>query len=278
MTTTVTPIYQLKEVMFGQAFDVQQIVGATPLYDLKSSLNVKYNVFPTTVPPNPGALNYFGIGIGGRRNVSSQNLTEPQPILTTNMDLYQPIPIRMVPVSQDLSSSEQSQYRIRYIKTVNGQQYVCYMLKVLTKDNSQVQFTIKDSQGNLQPYVPDYSNLSPTPPTPSTDGTITSVGAEINVELEMTLTVTGQEISEAISILYNGDARYATISEIGYYTGCDQIESYTNYQGQSQNYTEALNAHLHTQYTFNGFDLSTPSSSFVQSIDVSSGRVVLLGS
>ena len=276
-TTNITPLTQIKQVLGGQAFNIQQILGLTPLYDLQSSLNAKYGVFPTTKPNSPGALNYFGIGIGGRRIVSSQNLTQPQEILSTNMDLYSPIPIRVVPFDQDLSPSEQSNYRLRQVQTINGQKYVCYWLMVITKDNMQVQYFKLDSQGNQQPYTPDYSNLNPVPPSPTTDGTVDSVGAEINVVAQVTMNVTGVEVSEAISVMYNGDARYATISEVGLYTGTDQTMSYTNSQGQTQSYTEGLCVQLHTQMTFNGWDLSSPNSTFTENFYLGSGRRIAVG-
>ena len=275
-TTNIQPLSCLKQVLAGQAFNIQQILGLTPLYSLQTSLNAKYGVFPSTKPTSPGALNYFGIGIGGRRIVSSQNLTQPQEINTTNMDLYQPIPIRVVPYEQDLSPTEQANYRMRQVQTINGQKYVCYWLQTITKDNSQIQYFKLDSQGNLEPYTPDPSNLNPTPPTPSTDGTVNSIGAEINVVAQITLNVSGNDVAEAISVLYNGDARYANISEVGLYSGCDETESYTNYQGQTQSYTEALNVHLHTQYTYNGTDLSSPNSTLTQNWYLGSGRVIFV--
>lgn len=276
--TNVKPIYRIARVMFGQSGNLEQIVGLQALNDTQSTLNAKYGVEATTLPTTHGALNYFGVGINGKRNISTGNRSQPNDVLFTNMDLYGSIPIRMVPVEQDLDPLERQNYRMRYVRTVgtDTQKYACYMLKVLTKVNSQIKFYKLDSSGNMEEYTPDYSNLNPTPPTATTDGTAQNAGAEINAVAVVTVTLTGNELSEAISILYGGDATYGTISEIGLYTGTDALVTAEDYQGVSFQYTEAILAQLHTHYTFNGFDMSTPNALYAEQFSIGSGRVILL--
>lgn len=275
-TTNVGSARNLKQVMFGTAFNLQQIQGLTPISYLNCSLNAKYSVFPTTMPTSRGALLYFGVGIGGRRVVSSTSLTEAQPIAETNMDLYQPIPIRIVPYDQDLTPTEQANYRMRTVMTVNGQKYIAYYLKLLVQNTTQPEFMTLNTSGTSQPFTPDPLNLTPTPPTPSTDGTVNTVGAEINVVTISTVSVTGQEISEAVNVLFNGDSRYAMLSELGLYTGSDQTMTYTNANGQSQTYTESLNTKLHTMATDIGYNVAMPSSEWTEQFYLGSGRVIFL--
>lgn len=277
-TTTVKPIYRIARVLYGVAGNLEQIVGLDWLNDTSATLNAKYGTQSTILPATHPTLNYFGVGINGKRNVSTGNLTQPNEISLTNMDLYTPIPIRMVPVEEDLTAADRANYRMRYVRTVgtDSQQYACYMLKTITKVNSRIQFYKLDSSGNMEAYTPDYSNLNPTPPTASTDGTVATVGAEINAVAVVTVSLTGTEISEAISILYNGDARYANISELGLYTGTDATVTANDYQNNSFSYTEAILAQLHTHYTFNGTDMSTPNALYSEQFSIGSGRVILL--
>ena len=275
--TTVQPIYRIARVLYGVAGNLEQITGLVPLNDTKATLNTKFGVEASTLPDTHPVLGYFGVGNGGKRNVSTDNLSQPYDINLENMDLYGGLPIRMVPIEQDLSATERANYRIRYIyQNSAGQKYACYRLKVVTKVNSQIQFYKLDSSGNMTQYTPDYSNLNPTPPTTTTDGTVATVGAEINAVAVITVSLTGTELSEAISILYNGDARYGTISEIGLYTGTDKVVSTTDYQGNSFTYTESILTQLHTHYTFNGFDMTTPNALYSEQYSIGSGRVILL--
>lgn len=276
-STTISPIYRLKRVLYGVSGNLEQILGLEAINDTSSTLNTKYGVQPATLPSTHPTLSYFGIGNKGKRNIDSSNLSQPQEISAENMDIYGPLPIRCVPVEQDLSDTERANYAMREIITApNGDKYVAYWLKLLTKVSSKVQFFKLDSSGNQQTYVPDYSNLSPTPPTTTTDGTAADVGSEINAVAVVTVELSGSELAEGINVLYGGDARYATISEIGLYTGTPQSVTTTDAQSNMFSYTESVMTQLHTHYTFNGFDLSTPNAIYSEQFSFGSGRVILL--
>lgn len=271
-TTSITPTSQIGKTILGITRELYAYSGLNPVYDLASSLNAKYQIGQTLAPTALPAIGYFGIGIGGCYNVDSGNLSQPYPVLTTNMDLYTPIPFRCVPIEQDLTPLERASYRMRVQKTINGSAYFLYYLKTITYNQTTVRLTATDPVTALQsPYTLDYTNLNPTKPTVSTLGTITSTATEVNASVTSTLLLTGAEVTEAINVLYAGDLRYAKISEIGLYSGQDQ--SFTN---GSVTYTEAMLAQLNMQYTWLGDHYSNPARSSSYQIVQGSGALLLI--
>ena len=271
-TTSITPISQIGKTILGITRELYAYSGLNPVYDLASSLNAKYQIGQTLAPTALPAIGYFGIGIGGCYNVDSGNLSQPYPVLTTNMDLYTPIPFRCVPIEQDLTPLERASYRMRVQKTINGSAYFLYYLKTITYNQTTVQLKETNPVTALQsPYTLDYTNLNPTQPTVSTSGTITSTATEVNASVTSTLLLTGAEVTEVINVLYAGDLRYAKISEIGLYSGQDQL--FTN---GSVTYTEAMLAQLNMQYTGLGDNYSNPARSSSYQIVQGSGALLLI--
>jgi len=277
-STTLVPVSQIGNTILGIIRQLEADTGLPPTYDTNSTLNAKYGVSATVLPTSLPTILYFGIGIGGAFNVSTGNLSQPYPVLTTNMDLYQPIPFRCVPVEQDLSSTDRTQYRMRVRKTINNADYFLYYLKTLNYSQTTAQLTETDPTTGLQsPYTLDYSNLSPRPPVVDTSGRVTSSAAEVNVSVTSTLPLTGAEVTEVINVLYGGDLRYAKISEIGLYSGQDKIVTGVAGNGQSMSYTEAILAQLNTQYNWLGDDFSNQSRTSTFQIVQGSGSLLLLG-
>ena len=276
-STSLTPITQISNTLLGTIRQLYAYSGLTPVYDTSATLNAKYGVAQTLTPTSLPPIAYFGIGIGGCFNVSSGNLSQPFPVLATNMDLYIPIPFRCVPVDQDLSSTERSLYRMRVRKTINGSDYYLYYLKTITFNQSTVQLTETDPVTALQsPYVLDYSNLNPVQPTMSSTGTMTSSAAEVKASVTSTLQITGAEVTESINVLYNGDLRYARVSEIGLYSGQDRSITGTDVNGNPISYVESVLAQLNMGCNWNGDDYSSVSRVSSYQIVQGSGDVLLL--
>ena len=70
------------------------------------------------------------------------------------------------------------------------------------------------------------------------------------------VTVTGEEVAEAINVLYGGDFRLARVSEYGFYTGEDQLVSALDHESVAFDMTEAIYAQLATHRCTTGDDLS----------------------
>ena len=277
VSTTLTPISQIGKTLLGTIRELYAYSGLTPVYNTAATLNAKYGVAQTLIPTSLPPVAYFCIGIGGCYNVSSGNLSQPYPVLATNMDLYIPIPFRCVPVDQDLTPTERARYRMRVRKTIGGSDYYLYYLKTITFNQSTVQLTETDPVTSLEsPYMLDYSNLNPAHPTVSTSGLVTSAATEVNATVTSTLQLTGAEVTEAINVLYNGDLRYARVSELGLYSGQDRSIVGTDVSGNPLNYVEAVHAQLNMAYNWNGDDYSTASRVSNYQIVQGSGDLLLL--
>lgn len=256
------PTFRTVDTLLFTQRMMEAMSNIAPTNDPATTLNTKYSVdagVDFSVGGRP-KVQYFGIGINGFHNVEDENLSEPNEVLPTDMDLYTPLPIRCVPFEEDLSDVERANYRMRVVQTYGADQYVLYYLKKFTLLSAAAEFTITDGDGNESAYVIDPGNLSPTPPDPATQGVINAQANAINVSARAQLLVTAEEIAEAINVIYGGDMRYANISEIGIYMGEDQTRSAVDHTATPFNYTEAIMAQLAVHRTWNGVDMSAPGS------------------
>lgn len=190
--------------------------------DLTSTLNAKYlvnaNVAPTTTPQ----LRYFGCGVKGFKNTDMNQGSRRYDPACSEMDLYEPIPIRCVPIENDLSPAERMKYRMRVEKTTANGKFACYYLKLVNADPSTVEIIVKDANGTETPYVLDPGNLTPSPMDPEVGGIIDASEGRIIVRATLSCQLFADEILEAVNNLYDGNIdMYAHISEYGFYTGCE---------------------------------------------------------
>ena len=250
-----------RTLLFTQR-SLEATLDITPSYDSDFTINTKHGVAASeTIPAGSRPrIRYFGVGTNGFRNVST-NSSEPHEVRPENLDLYEPIPIRMRTADQDLTASERANYRMRVESTINGEAYVSYYLKVLTLESAAVAFTLG---GSTTAYELDAANLRPSPPTQSQQGAIQGRGSQIEASASARSLLTGEEIAEAVAILHGGDVSKARISEFGLYMGHDATIVATDAANQSFNYTEAIQCELASHRTWNGTDLSSSASELSQ--------------
>ena len=277
MSTNSAQTAYTQKTILGTIRELWSYAGLSPNYDISSTLNSKYGVFPSLTPSSLPIAQYFGIGIGGSVNVNNSNLSEAIPPSMTDMDLYSPLPFRCVPIEQDLTPAEQALYRMRTKITVNGSQYFAYYLKLLTYTDSSVKLTTTNPTTNLEtPYALDYADLTPTSPSITTNGVITANANEVNISVTASLPITGVEVIEAVNVLYNGDLRYAKISELGIYSGRDQSVTGIDGNGNPLTYTEAILAQLNIKRTSLGTDFSNPNMAQTFTVRLGSGDLLLV--
>lgn len=273
-TNTVKQAVRSVITLAGIQNALENNLGITPKYDVATTINSLYNVFPTITPTQRATEQYFGIGIGGDYPDGATNFRNPQELSATNLGLYNQVPFRIRPVEDDLTSAERDQYRIRAIKNINGQLYACYYLKKFILSDTQVQFSKFDpSRQADQPYTIDPSQLNPKPPATPVDGAVTNVTEEITASVNGTLPITGAEVFEMVNVLFNGDPRAAVISEIGIYTGVDMQQQATAADGSSFSYTEAIYARLSQAHTFIGKSFFSPESYWTPSFKFTSANM-----
>lgn len=250
--TSIKPLQSAKETILGATVALEQRFGTPPRNDTGTTLNTKLGVFPTRPPVNPLYTKYFCYGNGGRLN-DAGNLTSAQPVLGTNMAPYQMLPFRAVPLEEALDAETRANYALRQVRTIGGVPHELWYLKKIDFPQTQVSYTRTDPiSGTVETYEIDYANLNPTPPVADDNGLITDIADSVSVVVPGILTVTGEEIMEAVSVLYGGDMRNAVISEVGFVSASTENVQAADANGNAFSYSEAILAQMLNQYNWVG--------------------------
>ena len=138
--------------------------------------------------------------------------------------LYDAIPFRMVPVSNDLSASEQEQYRLRKIVSYGGVDYAAYYAKRF--DAGVINLEYNDAS-----YTPLESD---TVPVDENDSSHRLAGGSVLAYIQFTLTITEEELKEYFRIT-NGSLSGAVMNEIGLVLGADLANSLDNNRKELSN-------------------------------------------
>lgn len=283
-TTSKQMVWHSVKTILGIKNEIASVLnGANYEPDLSATLNAKYNLFPTTKPSTDAAgnvtvpkLGWFGIGINGHYNVTDDNISQARVPKMTNMDIYEPIPFVCVPLDEDLPDYR-VKYRMRVIRNVGSIQYVMYYLKPIQLVDSVVQIVRIDPNTQREiAYELDTANLHPIPPVPQTSGVIEGTSAEIQVSQKFMLPISGSEVCDPVSVLYEGDLRRARLSEYGLYTGQEQTMVGYDANGVSFNYNEVICCHLAVHTTTLGMDGSNASNVLDRVVTMTGGNVATL--
>lgn len=260
MSSNISLPYQLTKTLLCALYEMQATSNVDDLVLSNTTLNFKYNNNATLIPQDSIKIAYFGIGTRGYKNLNDENLSAPYIPSAKNMDLFQPLPFRVVPVGDDLTPAERSKYRMRVLKVVDGTQYWCYYLKKISFIDNRVNIIQTDLATSTETILSelDQNDLSPIPLNTTAEGTITSTD-KLSVALTATVQITGTEIIEAINVLYGGNLLKASISEIGIYMGEDQTVVMNDGVGGTFNGLESVFTSLAYHYTSLPVSFSTPS-------------------
>lgn len=147
-------------------------------------------------------VNYFCIGNGG------ENPTVPYEIIDCHnweTRLYNMVPFRLVPTTQDLSSEERKMYRMRVPVVVNGKHYIAYYAKLFDP-----KFVHSEKSGLN--YIPDIKDSNRY--IGSGEGH-TMRGYESEVFVEFELDINNFEFKEYYKALNNNSLRGARLTELG---------------------------------------------------------------
>ncbi len=264
-----------RSLMSGK-LSLAQMLPVDFVEDMNTTLNYKYNVSPTLKPENPTKVRYFGIGIGGRYIADDAALTAAFKSKLVDMDLYRPIPFRLVPIDEDISAAERANYRMRVRTTIRDAEYYAYYLKLIDFTNEISLTRVNPATFEEEPYEIDPSNLNPVGVRPSTSGTTSATLQEIKAVVRAKVQITGAEVVEAINVLYNGDLRYAVVSELGLYSGEDQLVSGSTAIGSTISYLESVYTQLVIKNTWNGSDMSLSESRESRDIVFTSGTPMVI--
>ncbi len=230
------------------------LLGIPPVYPANSTLNEKFGIQSGTLPTanDRPTLGYYGIGNRGHQIVvGAEGIPKPEPVQhrATDAALYGHIPFVLRPVMDDLTSVERARYALRREEVHNGETYVAYYLRRLDKSNVTPIMNYKviaDNQESTAPFVPNSSNLNPTPPNIASTGVNVIGGEYVSASALLSLSLTESDATELINVakvLY--DDEYASIiSEICFCTGVDKIVQVTGSQGGTFNFNEAIGVQI----------------------------------
>lgn len=264
--------------LLGSQLNLSTVLPVTFPVNRAFTLNNHLNIFPNAEISEMPKLRYFGVGLGGCYNADDANLVSAYNPSRTNMNLYNLIPIRCVPVDEDLTSAERALYRLRQRKVMSdGEAYYLYYLKLLEWEDEIHYARVDLSTNTEEAYELDASNLTPTPTAASSNTSISSATSSLLAYYNCKMTVTADEILEYINVAYGGDTRYARISEIGYFSGSDfTTAGTTGADGTTSiDYTEAAYTQLYAHETSLGYPLDVSGATIERTVRVTSSGIVL---
>ena len=268
MQNTVTDSFDVTSLL-GSKLGLSLLLPINSTKDTQFTLNHLLNIFPDSAGDEGETpkLRYFGVGINGCYNADDTSLQSAYNPKRTDMNLYSLIPIRCRPVDEDLTAAERANYRLRVKKTLNdGNEYYLYYLKVLNFTSTEIKFKrVSPLTGKEEGYELSDAYLNPIPEKPNTDTTVETSASSVIAYCDATITLEASEILEYITIQYNGDTRYAKISELGFFTGIDsEVSKY------GDTYKEALYVQLYNHVTWLGANLTREGMSFESTFQITS--------
>lgn len=236
-------------------------LGIDMTYRPGTTINTKRGILADVVPEVVPRIRYFGIGIKGYANLTSENnIAQPFMPSPTDCDLYEPIPFRCV-LGHPLEGEEAKQYVMMDTTTIDGHKYYRYWLKKIEFESSTVRLT-KVVDRKEETFTLDSASLNPVPsdlfPTD-----VSKVKEHITASVTGICRVTGAEVMEVINAMYQGDTRRARISEIGTYSGIPyNVKELID--GHEVEREEAIYVQLATHKTNCGYSLSDPNAFFTE--------------
>lgn len=263
---------------YGGFLQTTQLTGRPFALVPNTTLNEKFGVLAGQIPAAGTIpfLDYFVIGNGGHKWSSAttstgQQIGKPEPIQhkATDAALYNQIPFVLREPANDLTPAQMAGYRLRVPMVIGGVPYIAYFAKVFdyTGVAPAMQLTTTNGDGSttVTPFVPDSSNLNPTPPDLSSTGVNVITGQYVTSSAKLPLNLTPNDQAELLNvanILY-GDPELAIISEIGLCSGVDKVVAGGGSGQPTFNYTEAIamqvvsffNSFYAMEYADNGIEV-----------------------
>lgn len=272
---------RLTKTLLYALLEAQATSNVDYRYFMNTTLNSKYTIEETREPAVKPTLNYFGIGISGFRNIDGLTLAAPYEPNYSHMDLFQSIPFRCVPIDNDLTDAERTNYRMRVRIQVDGLgEFWAYYLKKINYASDSVQIIETDETTGIEEVVESLDSSKWLNPDPA-DARTTNEAAVATTKFRSVvkdglITITGAEVVEAINILFGGNLLRARVSELGFYSGSDELITVSNNAGGTMDYMEAIYAQLAFHYTSTGSDFSDTSKISNNRLRTSSAEAFLL--
>lgn len=207
---------------------LEHVRGIDVVLEPNTTLNEKYNILPNMSVPSGvlPKLMYLGMGIGGIGNAVKMGYHK-----YIHGTLYDSIPFICRLVSNDLTTTEASKYRLRVVKNINGTNYAFYYLKHLESISDSVNTktiaknTLDTTGGSVDRFnTDDPEILSPTPASVSEQLDLTK-SLYYFTECKIPLSLNQQEKDEMINAyrILTGLSTTPNIVEMCLYSGLDTV-------------------------------------------------------
>lgn len=279
---------QTTNTLLGIKNQLKTQLGIKPILDdndLSLTLNAKYQLDTAAeLPTSPITIKYFGIGIGGCYNSALDNAnnpidglspTTPYKPLSTNVDLYLPIPIRCVPIDYVWAVDEEEQYRIKQQITIGDAEYYIYWLKAIDFDNSSLDISKINSDNSVESF--DIGGIGFNVDQLPQNITASTEFLKVIVSIIGECKLTSDELLEAIQYMYGGVRSKAFISEIGFYTGEDKSDITDGLVSTGAlTRTEAIYTQLAIHRCMTSIDMSNPGVQLTIPFVLSNGNMTII--
>ncbi len=205
-------------------------VDIPPNCTLNERFTIQAGVYPTA--SNPPKAQYYSLGNGGHTfTVGANGIPKPEPVQhrSTDAAAYMPLPFVMRLPTNDLDITDAANYALRRIEVWGGVSYVCYYLKrvAMTGVTVNLQYKTVDPTTNIvttTAFVPDSTNLNPTPPILSNTGVNLTTGDYVTADAQIDLSLSASDCTELLNVatIMYGDPGAAIVSEVLFCSGQDQ--------------------------------------------------------
>jgi hypothetical protein len=243
---------------YGLKAIIRLLLGHTPDADPKSTVNERLDILGTARPTNNEKvrLGVLIAGNKGHRYVPGEEgiaLTSIQDHTATNASLYGPMPLCVRSVDDDLSKEMRDKYCLRKENTLNGLPVYEYYGMWVDIDPEDVNVIMRKitREPNQPPVIeifhPDTEDLYPTPIALPTTGAVTTTDVSISCSAVLTVTMPENILEEFINsakLKYNGDERYAVLSEFALCLSAQRTVSINTTSGQA-NFLESIGTQIY---------------------------------
>lgn len=232
--------------VWGAQLQTSQLLGIPMPSLLNTTLNeaLSCNTTVTVLPTDKPIVKYIAIGNGGHSmQPGVGGMALPKPIMhrSTDVTLFNHLPFVLRLPTNDLTTLEAANYRMRMVVNVLGNvvqpgpaangssavTYIAYYLKVLDTSvvtNKMMYNAVANGVTTTSAYVPPVSGLVPVPVVIPNNGVNVTSGDYLTVSAQVPFIMSAADAAEFLNvctIIYN-DPNYAIISEVAVCSGVDK--------------------------------------------------------
>jgi len=220
------------KTLYCSALQTSAVLGLPHTVLPNTDLNTFHHIGSPT-PINRPLMNYFAIGLSPKKEVVNgiYNVGKT-PHTPLDGNVYQPIPIRFVKESLDLSSFERQAYRFRKVIPVNGENYVAYFIKKLGV-SKPANYFIREEVPEIKTTILSTNSskiLNPVP-RPSSDTEYQSSIYQVSYSQPLSAEILAVEFAEILTyadLVLGITSADVNIGEIMVCSGDEMVDPNTN--------------------------------------------------